>query len=366
MNVTHAMNLEVSYPVISGQTINTDTKLPAFVTYLFNSGMALGYFAVLVSLVIAGVMYFLSPVNAGMLSEAKERVSGAISGLLILTLTYLIVTTINPQLNIFNSAELPQTPPAPTPAKAPGVYFYNQSDCSGNRVQSNTSSIQDLGDLRNKVNSVGIIQGGDGYIPILYDNVNFWGECQYLDPNKTCQKVSPFTASASIHQFDPSPNGDGVYFYRKSCFSHNNTGDIKELINYCNNNSGGFYKISNSSMSGGAYVAKLENLKFQNVPTEEQDCAKYDSTGQCSNTGRRLPSLSGENMSSLIINGNYLVLFVYAGLGNNPSGPWTSCQEFPTGDDTNKIGPQQIKWQRIRNSSNAVPNYVVIVPVKKN
>jgi hypothetical protein len=138
--------LEVQYPVISGQTLTPNSTLPSYVKYLFNAGMFLGFFAVLISLVIAGIMYFLSPVNAELLASAKDRISGAISGLLILVLTYLIVATINPQLSFFNLSPLPPTPPPPVAPPPPGVYLYSQTDCSNTRVQANTSSISDLGD----------------------------------------------------------------------------------------------------------------------------------------------------------------------------------------------------------------------------
>ena len=90
-----AADLEVKYPTIAGKTLTASSSLPDYMIYLFNAGMLVGIFAVFVSLVIAGVMYFLSPVSVELKTDAKDRVSGAISGLLILALTYLIITTIN-------------------------------------------------------------------------------------------------------------------------------------------------------------------------------------------------------------------------------------------------------------------------------
>ena len=86
--------------------------------YLFNAGMLLGFFAVFISLAIAGSMYFLSPAKPDLLTEAKDRVGGAVSGLLILVLTYLIITTVNPQLSVFHLADLPELPPPPPEKKA--------------------------------------------------------------------------------------------------------------------------------------------------------------------------------------------------------------------------------------------------------
>lgn len=348
--------LEVEYPIIAGQTLTQTTQLPEYVLYLFNLGMFIGFFAVFISLIWAGVLYFLSPIKADLLGEAKDRVGGAISGLLILSLTYLILTTINPQLKFLNFNKLPEAPPPPEQTKSSGVYFFKESECSNENTQANASSVADLGtDLKNQIKAVGIVQDAPNqnfYVPILYDATNFQGMCQYLNTNQTCQTVSPLWASASILKYDPNPNGDGVYFYRKSYF----------------NDQGGSYKVGNSEIGGAypyAFVKRLEDLKFQGVPQKEQDCTLYDKNGVCVESSRRLPDLSGENISSIKIKGNYVVLFVYLAPQETSAGPWTYCQAFPTVDDVNKTGPQQIKWENIRNHDSYVPNYVVIIPVKQ-
>ena len=76
------------------------------------------------------------------------------------------------------------------------------------------------------------------------------------------------------------------------------------------------------------------------------------------------PNHSQENISSVKIKGNYLVMFVYFGPGDTSAGIWSACQEYPSVDDANKLGPQQIKWDKIRNNGN-LPNYVMIFPIKK-
>jgi len=383
-----AIVLEVQYPKIPGATAlgGTEVKLPDYVLYLFNAGMSIGIAAVFISLVIAGMMYFLSPAKPDLLADAKDRVGGAISGLLILVLTYLIITTINPQLNVFTFNKLPAVELPAVTTSAPGVYFYSDaSDCPNNPAQINTtSSVADLGTFKNSINSVNIVHdiaNQTSYISILYANPNFWGKCQYIDPNSSCSAVDHFASSASVHVYDPAPNRDGVYFYRKPCFNKigSQFNDVNSLVNYCNSNSGGYLKVSNSEIKNAGsdtmYVGDLNQLKFTGVPDEEQDCVKYDDNGQC--TGRKPPSLGGENISSIIINGNYLVLFVYFAPGDTEAGPWNSCQEFPGSSDVNRIGPQQIKWEDIRanavmgasngggkNTISGIPNYVIIIPIQ--
>jgi len=370
-DITLATGLEVKYPEISGQSITTSTKFPEFALYIFNAGMALGYFSVLISLVIAGVMYVLSPAKPDLVRAAKDRISGAISGLLILTFTYLIITTINPQLNVFKLNELEAIPEEVETEKKPaGVYFYKESGCSDKETQPYISSVPDLGDLKNTVGSVEIVKDDEtktAYISILYDNTNLWGKCLYVNPNKPCSPGASWAASASVHQYNFSPNDDGVYFFRKACFNKIDQPykDITGLIDYCKKQSGGWYKVDNSEIKGifGGDKGNLQKLVFNDVPEEEQNCTKYDKDEKC--IQRTPPTLGGENISSIIIRGNYLVLFVYQGPGGTSAGPWDSCQEFPTSNDVNNLGPQQIKWENIRNNDGVIPNYVLIFPIKK-
>ncbi|MCX6720859.1 MAG: hypothetical protein NTW11_03575 [Candidatus Staskawiczbacteria bacterium] len=388
-NKTFAAQLEVTYPTIAGQSITGDTKLPAYVSYLFYAGMFLGFFSVFISLIIAGVMYLFSAVNVDKRADAKDRVGGAISGLLVLVLTYLIITTINPQLSFFKLTELPPAPPPPAETKAPGVYFYKgSSNCTDPAKLSTTSNVLDFGPtLKNQINSVGIVNDSESYISILYNNPNLWGKCLYLNPNKPCQPAvdsttgKPFASSASVYRYDPSPNGDGVYFFRKPCFNKiiSQYGNMTGMVNSCKQESGGYFKISNSeinSSGNSVYIKKLDDLCFTNgpdcasmqnddcnVPKEEQDCIKYDTSGVC--TQRDCPTLGGENLSSVLINGDYLVLFVYFGPDDEDYGPWSSCQEFSAPDDVNKLGPQQLKWENIRKNGSFLPNYVVIIPIKR-
>lgn len=341
-----------SYPIVFGQSVNN--TLPSYAFYLFNLGTAIGFFAVFISLIWAGVLYILSPIDpkAEMLYNAKDRVSGAVVGLLILALTYLIITTINPQLSILNWGQLSKTPDAPPPPPPPGISFFNGRNCPEQEItQPTTASVADFGaKITNKINSIKTqkdLSSGAAYVAILYDQVGFKGKCQYLNPNQECQNVSPFAASASILSYNFSPSGDGVYFYRKSFFNSN----------------GGYYYVPNSEIKG-LFEAKLEDLKFKEVPEEEQDCLKFEDNGQCSKDGRQPPSLAGQNISSIKIQGNYIVLLSYVPDGNCASPSADFCQEFPATDDVNKMGPQQIKWEHIRNGG-IVPNCVNIIPISQ-
>lgn len=354
---TFAVALEVEYPTLStGASITSDTPLPEYFKYVFDFGIFLGFFIIFLTLVFAGVLFLLSPAVPNAREMAKDRISGAITGLLILATVYLIITTINPELKFFRLNELDAIPPPPDPEQQAGVYLYNQSNCSPPVPESpNIISIPDLGPLTNRVNAVDIVQHpneGLYYISILYDSPNFWGRCQYISPNSRCVSVTPFAASASIYQYDDSPSDEGVIFYRKSFYSRQS----------------GWYKVSNSEIqntgSNNFYTVELAKLKFNDVPKNEQDCVKWDIKGLC--TEREPPNLAGENISSIEIKGNYVVLLIYFDEADTEKGPWSFCQAFPTKDDINKDGPKQIKWENIRNlSTGRLPNWMIIFSVKQ-
>ena len=398
--------LEISYPAISGTTLTDTSKLPDFAVYLFNAGMSIGLGAVFISLVIAGAMFFLSPVSPEMRSSAKDRVAGAITGLLILILTYLIISTINPQLSVFNVTNINNaTIPTITNTESPGVYFYKDSSCSDTTVKPRISNVHNLEELKKKVNSIKIVQdtaNGNYYISMVYEHPNFWGKCSYVDPNSSCQSDTFFTSavSASIYQYDSNPSGQGIYFFRKPCFNQDtpyiNVADlITQCKGICQDGStctevsagkytcgggasgtackpgGGYLKVSNSDIqngaSGSAYEKDLNTLQFTGdsasggsctVPKDEQDCTKYDKSGNCES--QTCPTLAGENISSIIMDGNYLLVFYHNSSGTTMS----SCQEFPTSNDANAIGPHQIKWEMVRNTENAVPAGMFIIPIK--
>lgn len=342
-------DLEVDYPNLPGGItgISKYVELPDYLMYIYKAGVYLGFLVVLISLAVSGFFYVLSP-SFETKAKAKDHFSGAISGLLIIVFTYLIINTINPSLTIFKiKTEL--TPVRSwDPIALSGVSFYEKTDCTPADTSRAAFSIPDLGILKNRINSVSFKQNSltkTAYISILYDVTNFWGKCQYINPNLSCAKVEPFAASASIHKYGFSGGGgSGVTFYRNSFY----------------NDKGGYLKVSASTI-GRRYTGNLSKLQFQEVPEDEKICVRWDENGFC--TKKESPTLEGGSISSIKIDGNYIVLLIYMNNAtDDPNGPYTFCQEFPTQNDLNKEGPKEMKWSSIRNSGFS-PNYVVILPI---
>ena len=361
-----AIELNLDYPSTPmGSTVTSQSTVPQYLKYIFEMGMFLGGIALIFSLTLAGVYYFLSPALPSMRAKAKDHISGSLSGFLILLLVYLIITTINPDLSFFRLHKLqPNVPVSPTPTpQTPGVYFYKTSGCSGDPLIK-TSSIYDLEDKKRNTRSAKIIQdsvSSNSYISILFESSKFTGKCFYINPNLKCNSnIEPFASSASIYMYNFYPSSGGVIFFREPFY----------------NAKGGYLQVSGAETQNNKYVKALADLTYMKnpngnrfdpdnctVPKEKMDCVAWDDTGLCKK--RKCPSLSEGNIGSIGINGNYVVLLVYFGPDDKPAGPWSLCQSFPTPDDRIRMGPNKVKWEDISNQ-NRIPNYAIILPVIDN
>lgn len=95
--------LEVDYPEIFGIKPETvKTLLPEYAKYIFNFSIAIFGLVVFGVLVKGGALYMTAAGNPSKMTDAKEQISSAFLGLIILLSSYLILTTINPQLVIFD------------------------------------------------------------------------------------------------------------------------------------------------------------------------------------------------------------------------------------------------------------------------
>lgn len=105
--------LEVEYPEIFGFKPKTvETILPEYVKYIFNFFIALAGLIGFAALIWAGIRYLTSAGNPAEQKKARQQIKFAVLGILLLLLSYLILTTINPQLVVLELAVTP-TPSAP-------------------------------------------------------------------------------------------------------------------------------------------------------------------------------------------------------------------------------------------------------------
>jgi hypothetical protein len=353
------------------QAPNNGASFNVYMKWIFDVGIAIGFFSILLALTVSGVCFILSTANPSMLSKAREWLSGAVTGFLILMLMYLVLHTIYPALTLFNfDLKFPTQKLQPPDTKIHGVYFYEQSGCNnGDTVGDSYSSSSNVSDINkltaHDIYSVGIQQDAKNniyYIALIYATQEYYGQCQYINPNSDCDEVEleddtggrVIPKSASIYKYNWSPSGT-VTFYRNGSY----------------NDKGGYLRLTASDIKK-LYEKDLKELRFTGdnvgstslddckVPKDQQDCVMWDKSWKC--VKKECPKLSGKNIGSIKIDGNYLVVLE----ADNKGMTSTYCQAYPKDYDLTKKGPGQTKWDQISNSIRFTPNYVLIIPIQKD
>ncbi len=76
----------------------TFTDIGDFIKYFYQYGMWIAGILAVAIIIIAGFIWTLSGGNSDSISSAKKKIGGAVTGLLLLSLSYVILNTINPYL----------------------------------------------------------------------------------------------------------------------------------------------------------------------------------------------------------------------------------------------------------------------------
>ena len=99
-------NLEVSYPDLPGADSPVQgIGLPGYIKYIFNFVILLGIVLAFGTLIFGGIVWLTSSGDPGRMGDAKSRIMGGFLGLVLLLCSYLVLTTINPELTIFGNEE---------------------------------------------------------------------------------------------------------------------------------------------------------------------------------------------------------------------------------------------------------------------
>ena len=110
---------ELTYPEIAGEAPTEDTTLPEYIKYIFNFSLILGAILAVTALLFGGIRWFFSLGSPSAISEAKSWMLAGILGLVLLLSSYLILTTINPELAILKLEELEEFEPVEPPEYVP-------------------------------------------------------------------------------------------------------------------------------------------------------------------------------------------------------------------------------------------------------
>lgn len=120
-----AVNLLEKYPEISGIKIGEGTTLPEIIKYIYMFSLGIVGIVAFVSIIIGAVQYITSAGNDSKMGEAKDRITSALLGILILLSSVLILRTINPDLISLDFKLPPLTTPVVPPQPTMDYYCYS-------------------------------------------------------------------------------------------------------------------------------------------------------------------------------------------------------------------------------------------------
>lgn len=203
--VSSVFALEVIYPTVPGLPIITDSSsIGHYVGYFFGLIVYASGFIALLSLAIASFQYVASAGDSGMITSAKDRIKGAIIGLVLTMSSFIIIQTINPVL----------ITPALTPLSGvAGVFYTNGSEDKPCPAQESNTAIIPTGfnSIKYKCN------GTDGPSLFIwkYPNENFKGNSGGYEgievKEMTCSSSSE--SLGGFKSFKTSFKTPGIYYF---------------------------------------------------------------------------------------------------------------------------------------------------------
>jgi len=261
--------LEIGYPTVPGiETPDEETRLPEYIKYIFNFSVIIVGILAFAVMVYGGIFYLISAGDPTKISDAKSRIFGGIVGLVLLLMTYLILTTINPELAILKEMEFLKP--------VNGIYLINGAD-EKKHIASDTLDIGDFQtekilfiDSPMNLSSVFIFryENMEAKIPgdiVEIENDEWHFENQIPIPIPATFPLLTFPKSISFLR-----NNFGVYLYEKTDFDL----DLRPPL-----------YLSGSTTNLGTWDNKTESLKIKHPSEEIIKMAflfgKPDFTGNC-------------------------------------------------------------------------------------
>lgn len=217
-----ARELEVPLPSIGGEGITETPLLPDYVKYLFNFAIGIAGLIAFISAVYGGFKHLISAGSPSAMEDANDQIFAGVLGLVVIIGSWLILTTINPQLVIIN----PQIVESGlTEEEAPGIYLCkSETEC-----YHFSQSTAYVGSAASNATSLRIVNPSDStekYSVVLHGDKSYRGKCAvYLDGN-TSASVSAYSITGiggvnSITVFKKATfaSGQGVTLYEKEDYN---------------------------------------------------------------------------------------------------------------------------------------------------
>ena len=223
-----ALAFEVNLPGMP-----SNPNLPTYIAYFFGLGVYTVGLVATVSFAIGAVGLLLSMGNSELETESKNRMKGAIIGIIIAVLAVLILNTLNGGILKSNLTTLPfSSPTASSAYEQPGVYFC-AGGCDGVKCKGTMSAVmtsdQDYIDStfsNGQIKGIRIVEdlaNNIKYGVILHNGeLDYVGECSLpiydtsTSPGAAdCEAVSTTinATAANIFAIGNNSSGNGVSFY---------------------------------------------------------------------------------------------------------------------------------------------------------
>ncbi len=328
--------------------LGDNPDLPKYITFIFSWAISIAGVLSLISFIVGAVGLIISGDSTEASSNAKDRMKGAVMGLLLTLCSLLILTTINPVFKTPTLTPLPAAPAIATPIIT-GVFYYTESNCKGTGSGPNTSSQNHIDSaFAGKIKSIKIINdpAKDIYYGAIFHatpGLENGGVCSSPVTDATeCYNFSAGMENLSaadiflINKKTPNTFGTGVDFY-------------SEAYGWTTGANAGKKIITDTEISN---ITKLYtyNIKFDYTNINRLDAYKHkcDSTKSADADGNKEGIDCSKNAcetfqdcpGSIKINGSYVVA-VY-GL-SSPYSEYADCQTFIK--DVENLDAEQISAQ---------------------
>ena len=96
------LELNLKYPNFGGFELKKSTDINEIIAWLYYFIISISGLSSFIMLVRGGFMWLSSAGNVGTLTEAKDIITSAILGLIIVLASFLILQAINPELTTLN------------------------------------------------------------------------------------------------------------------------------------------------------------------------------------------------------------------------------------------------------------------------
>jgi len=217
-----AQQIELEYPQIPGgaDPPNEVRGLPNFIKYMFNFGIAIAGLVAFISFVYGGFRYTASAGNPGNLKDAQDQIKASLLGLGLLLGSWLLLTTINPQLVVLQLSK--------EGAGRQGIILFKAADCGETkslqegvdflRVKNSLSYLTAKGFDFPQVGAILFLDSPEEIGVTLYPETDYRGTPTFLSEDlppraDACQKVKVGAVNGSVKIIWKRP---GVYLFSEA------------------------------------------------------------------------------------------------------------------------------------------------------